>query len=158
MEWQILFRFGVKNGVRQGAVSSPIPFGIYIDRLIKQLKSFGLGCTIGSFYYGVLVYADDIILLSLRRMGLQDMVKICEKFAGEHNLKFSTNVDPKKSKTKCIHFYSKNSELAKIKLNGDLLPRVDSARHVGNTLEKNNSFSKDIAIKRGNFIGRIHSI
>ena len=28
----------------------------------------------------------------------------------------------------------------------------------GNTLERNNSFDKDLAIKRGNFIGRVHSI
>ena len=35
----------------------------YIDKLIKMLRRSGLGCTIGSFYYGIMVYADDIILL-----------------------------------------------------------------------------------------------
>ena len=45
------------------------------------------------------------------------MIKICEKFATENNLKFSTNVDPVKSKTKCIHFSKQNIELAKITLN-----------------------------------------
>ena len=100
---RISFSFSVKNGVRQGAVSSPILFGIYIDKLIKLLRNSGLGCTIGSFYYGVQVYADDIILLCPSRLGLQAMIKICEKFATENNLKFSTNVDPVKSKTKCIH-------------------------------------------------------
>ena len=50
---RISFSFSVKNGVRQGAVSSPILFGIYIDKLIKLLRNSGLGCTIGSFYYGV---------------------------------------------------------------------------------------------------------
>jgi hypothetical protein len=148
----------VKNGARQGAVSSPILFGLYIDKLIKLLRKSGLGCKIGSFYYGVLVYADDIILLCPSRIGLQAMINICEKFAGENNLKFSTNIDPKKSKTKCIHFSKQKPELAKINLNGDLLPWVDSALHVGNTLERNNSFAKDIALKRGDFIGRIHSI
>ena len=104
------------------------------------------------------MYADDIILLCPSMMGLQAMMKICEKFAGENNLKFSTNVNPKKSKTKCIHFSKHSIELARITLNGDLLPWVDSALHVGNTLERNNSFTKDLTMKRGSFIGRIHSI
>ena len=58
-----------------------------------------------------------------------------------------------------MHSLSKqNIELAKITLNGDQLPWVDSAKHVGNVLERNNSFSKDLAMKRGDCIGRLHSI
>ena len=39
-------RFFVSNGVRQGAVSSPILFSIYIDGLITLLRESGLGCKI----------------------------------------------------------------------------------------------------------------
>ena len=152
------FKFGVKNGVRQGAVSSPILFGLYIDKLILLLRTSKLGCTIGASYFGIMVYADDIILLSPSRMGLQAMINICQEFAVCHNLKFSTNSDPVKSKTKCIHFSRKKTDLAEIELNGNKLPWVDSAHHVGNILEKDNSFSKDIRMKRGSFIGRVHSI
>ena len=49
-------------------------------------------------------------------------------------------------------------KLANIRLNGDPLPWVDSAVHVGNIVERNNSFSKDFNKKRDDFIGRIHSI
>ena len=45
-----------------------------------------------------------------------------------------------------------------MELNGDKLPWVDSANHVGNILERNNSFEKDIRSKRGTFISRVHSI
>ena len=123
------YKFGVKNGVRQGAVSSPILFGLYIDKLIKLLRQSKLGCTIGKFYLGIFVYADDIILLCPSRSGLQAMINICEKFASESNLKFSTNINPQKSKTKCIYFSKKKQELSKINLNGDLLPWVESAKH-----------------------------
>ena len=41
---------------------------------------------------GIWVYADDIILLSPSRTGLQEMVKICENFAKATKLKFSTNI------------------------------------------------------------------
>ena len=43
-------------------------------------------------------------------------------------------------------------------LNGDCLPWVDKIKHVGNILEPNNSFTQDCQIKRGQFIGRIHSL
>ena len=152
------FQFGVSNGVRQGAVSSPILFGIYVDKLIKMLRLSGLGCTIGRYYFGVIVYADDIILLSPSRMGLQAMMNICQKFAATHNLKFSTNRDPDKSKTKCIHFSRKRQNLASITLNGDKLPWVESAKHVGNILERDNSFTKDVRSKRAVFIGNVHRI
>jgi hypothetical protein len=80
------------------------------------------------------------------------MINICQKFAVNHNLKFSTNSDPVKSKTKCIHFSRKQIDLAEIQLNVNGLPWVESAHHVGNT------FSKDIRMKIGSFIGRVHSI
>ena len=155
---RLSFRFGVKNGVRQGAVSSPILFGLYIDKLIKILRRSGIGCTIGQHYYGVLVYADDIILLCPSRMGLQAMINLCQGFADHHNLQFSTHSNPQKSKTKCLHFSKQNLELANIRLNGNPLPWVDSAVHVGNILERNNSFTKDFSMRRGNFIGKVHSI
>ena len=86
------------------------------------------------------------------------MIDICQKFANEHNLQFSTNSDPAKSKTKCIHFSKKQIDLASIKLNGNSLIWVESGNHVGNILERDNSFTKDVRLKRGSFIGRVHSI
>ena len=90
--------FQVTNGVRQGAVSSPILFCIYIDKLIKQLRYSSIGCKISNFYLGVWVYADDIILLSPSRRGLQDMVNICEQFANIFKLIFCTNINVEKTK------------------------------------------------------------
>ena len=89
-------RYPVCNGVRQGAVSSPIFFSIYVDKLIHLLRKAGIGCTIGGIYVGIVVYADDIFLLCPSRAGLQSMVTTCEQFSIKHNLKFSTNPDPSK--------------------------------------------------------------
>ena len=87
-------RFSVSNGVRQGAVSSAVLFSVYIDDLIQLLKKSRLGCEIDGIYFGVFIYADDILLLSASRMGLQSMVNICEKFTADRNLKFGTNSNP----------------------------------------------------------------
>ena len=155
------YRFSVTNGVRQGAVSSPLLFSIYIDGLISLLRNSGLGCRVDTFFYGVLGYADDLLLLSASRSGLQAMVTICEEFAKLRKLKFSTDVDPIKSKTKCIIFTKvKNARenVAQILLNGDPLPWVDEVKHLGNILEYNNSMQRDCLVKRGKFIGKVNSL
>ena len=66
-----------------------------------------IGCQIQSVYMGIWVYAEDIILLSPGRTGLQEMAKICENFARATKLKFSTNIRIEKCKTKCLKFFLK---------------------------------------------------
>ena len=56
--------FHVCNGVKQGAVISPILFAVYYDELIAKLASSGYGCRISQNCVGALSYADDITLLS----------------------------------------------------------------------------------------------
>ena len=154
-------RFSVSNGVRQGAVSSPILFSVYIDRVIVKLRDSGLGCRIDHCFYGCLGYADDLLLLSATRSGLQAMVRISENFAKLKHLKFSTNVDPKKSKTKCLIFSPRikdRQNVAPIILNSDPLPWVSEVKHLGNILQCDNSMKNDVAVKRGRFIGKVNSL
>ena len=158
---RILSITSVSNGVRQGAISSAILFAIYIDELLKILKRSRLGCHIHTVFLGAFIFADDIFLLSASRAGLQSLVNICDEFASEHNLKFGTNADPTKSKTKCIVFAKKtqkNSNLAPITLNGQELPWVKKVTHLGNVLEEDNSMKMDLALKRGKFIGKVNSL
>ena len=103
--------FTVTNGVRQGAVSSPILFSLYIDELFSVLRFSGLGCRLNNQFYGCLGYADDLLLLSASRSGLQSMVNSCSVFMKKKKLKFSTNPDPAKSKTKCVIFSKKATGL-----------------------------------------------
>ena len=55
--------FTVANGVKQGAVISPLLFSIYIDNLFKELKHLGLGCHVGPTFAGAFGYADDVALI-----------------------------------------------------------------------------------------------
>ena len=113
---------------------------IYVDQLILEVRNSGLGCQIGGHFLGVGVYADDIFLLSASLNGLQSMVNICQNFANKYNLKFSTNLVPAKSKTKCIVFSSETSDrqnLPPIRLGNVSLPWVQDLKHLGNTLQSN---------------------
>ena len=69
------------------------------------------------------------------------MVNICEDFARVNHLKFSTNEDSKKSKTKCIVFSKKKADqtgVAPILLNEMALPWVNEVKHLGNVLQSEN--------------------
>ena len=73
-------KFQIKNGVRQGAVASPVFFSIYLDDLFKILENSNLGCHIGPYFYGLAGYADDCALLSPDREGLQKILNICKEY------------------------------------------------------------------------------
>ena len=154
-------RFTVSNGVRQGAVSSPLLFSIYIDDLLIILRESGLGCHVSNIFLACFGYADDLMLLSGSRSGLQQLITICETFAKKKMLKFSTHPNPSKSKTKGIIF-SKNKvdldKFAPLLLNGNPLPWVSTVKHLGNTLQSDNTMSVDCSLKRGQFIGKLNSL
>jgi hypothetical protein len=143
--------FNISNGVRQGAVLSPILFNVYIDDLITSLKEEGHGCWVGSQYYGVLVYADDILLLSPTVSSLCSMIKICENFSRKTGLEFNS------SKTVCIHFHrpaecSKGNFQPHVYLNGKCLKWCEKVKHLGHVLSCCGHFDHDVAYRKGHFI------
>ena len=151
----------MSNGVRQGCVSSGVFFVIYIDQLLEILRNSGFGCTIYRVYFGAVIYADDIFLLSASRTGLQQMMNLCQSYAASKNLRFGTDENPQKSKTKCIIFSKKKQQkenFKNISLDGNNLPWVDNVKHLGQTLQTDNSMSLDINDKRGSFIGKTNSL
>jgi len=75
---------------------------------------------------GIIVYADDIVLLSPSADGLQYMLDTCSQYAESHKLAFSTHENPKKSKTKCLAFQRKKKDNKNMVLNEKELPWVNS--------------------------------
>ena len=80
-------------------------------------------------------------------------------------MQFSTDPDPRKSKTKCLHFTMKKREVLPVKLNGNNLPWVDKALHLGNRLTTDISMdycgmntSVDLLQKRAIFYQKFHEL
>ena len=153
--------FNVSNGTRQGSLASPALFAVYLDSLLKQLRQLQLGCHVGGVWMGAASYCDDLILLSPTRSVLQDMLSVCEKYATEHNMVYSTDPNPSKSKTKCMYFCGNIRNVvypAPVKLNGRDLPWVTSAEHLGHTLHQSCTMDQDIRINRAQYIEKTTEI
>ena len=149
--------FSVSNGTRQGSVLSPLLFSVYLDDLLQKLRYSQLGCHIGGYWYGGCGYADDIILMAPNREVLQRMVDVCQSYAVEHNLVFSTDPVPALSKTKCILFCGRQGRVRypdPVQLDGKDLPWVESAVHLGHTLHQLVSMEKDCTRARAKYIER----
>ena len=146
--------FGVVNGTRQGSVLSPALFSVYMDDLIVRLRKSGVGCHIGGVFCGVVGYADDLLLMAPRRSGMKRMLTLCEDYAVENNLEFSTDPNPAKSKSKCI-FMSGHLKVAKpanLQLYGVDLPWVKTATHLGNEFKQCIISAKSGKMRRHTFI------
>ena len=101
------------------------------------------------------MYADYVLLLVPTRSAIQAMLNLCEEFATSHNIGFSTDPDPSKSKTKCIYVVGKTKNLAKpdpLTLCGRELPWVSSATHLGHELHESGTMEHDSLVKRAQFI------
>lgn len=144
--------FGGVNGVRQGGVLSPILFTVYLDMLISELKSCGAGCWLGHHYYGGLVSADDISLLSPSVTGLQRMVDVCAKFG----LKYSILFNEKKSV--CIKYSADQDDLPDIILNGKVLKWEMKVKHLGNVLNNRLTDIDDILLKKQQFFQQANKV
>lgn len=129
--------FSLCDGVRQGAVLSGILYCFYVNSLFQLLRRKTTGCWING----------------------QEMMITIETYCTSHSLKFSTDPNPLKCKTKCIAFLKKNRTLPQIVLNGNNLPWVFEGVHLGNYFtNRYDGMTRDTKMKRGQFISRNYEL
>ena len=148
--------FNPTNGVKQGAVTSPIFFNIYLEELVTTLRSSSLGCHINGINHGVLVYADDVLLLSPSISGLQEMLDICQSYALKHSLTFND------TKSECVHFANSHTDLQpEVNLHlgrSSIKWTSETVRHLGHHFSNSLNFDPDIAFRKGRFWSAVNII
>ena len=73
--------FRVTQGTRQGGKSSPILYLLYINDLIRLLETSKVGCKIYERPVCSPTVADDMVLYSLSKDGLNTMLDICFNYS-----------------------------------------------------------------------------
>lgn len=76
--------FSAELGVKQGCLLSPLLFDFYINSLADDIKQLDMGITVGTKRISIMLYADDVVLLTDNAKDLQrllDTVSIwCSKW------------------------------------------------------------------------------
>lgn len=132
-------------GVRQGGLTSPRLFNLYMDDLIGELSSMHVGCHIDGVSFNNISYADDMVLLSPSIGGLRDMLKVCEKYAERHGLKYNVN------KSEFMLIKGKNKEplvVPPLLLNDVALKRVPKFKYLGHIITEDLKDDEDIQRER----------
>ena len=93
--------FCIEAGVRQGGVLSPDFYCIYVDDLVEIVTRAGIGCHLRNMFLSILLYADDMALVSPSLRGLQNLLILTEEYCHEWdiclNAKMSKNMFGKKT-------------------------------------------------------------
>ena len=85
-------------GVKQGCVLSPTLFSIYVNDLASEIKNLGCGVSFDDISISILLYADDIALISSNEEDFQRMLNVLSEWSNKWRITIN------EKKTKVIHF------------------------------------------------------
>ena len=102
----------INCGVKQGGILSPFLFNVYINDLIEECINARVGALIGNLNVSIIVYADDILLMSPIDSHLRILLDICSKYGNLWRIKFNP------LKSNIIDFGQKKNSTIPFLLNG----------------------------------------
>lgn len=149
--------YKLECGVRQGGLTSPRLFNLYMNKLIERLNRAGVGCSIDGVVMNNFSYADDMVLLSPSVSGLRKLINICEEYAKENGLRYNAK------KSEILIFRGKNKPLnfnPNIHLCGTPLKQVSEFKYLGHIVNERLDDDSDIERERralsvrGNMLAR----
>ena len=119
--------FSQTAGVRQGDTLAPTLFALFVNDLATDIKSLSKGVPINGEQISILMYADDVVLISDSEEGLQEMLHTLDAWSRDWRL--NINYD----KTKVVHFRRSNQPrtMRQFFVGENLIDMTDSYRYLG---------------------------
>jgi len=120
-------QFSCGIGVKQGCPLSPLLFGLYLDGLEKHLYALDGDSLpqLVDIVVKILLYVDDLALMSETPQGLQKQIDALSEFCVERQLVINVN------KTKVVVFEKRRSATPKFTYRRTTIERVQSFRYLG---------------------------
>ena len=91
MGYSFSYFVSLETGVRQGSTLSPKLFALFVDEVLVRLNQSGLGCHIKGLCFNAIMYADDLLLISISITDLQQMIDICTGVLDSCNLDINSS-------------------------------------------------------------------
>ncbi|CAG9320336.1 unnamed protein product [Blepharisma stoltei] len=116
----------IKRGVRQGGSTSPIVFNFIPNELAWMIEEANIGIKVGDpgINVGLLLYADDIVLLAGTEIDLQKLCDICGKWAEKYSL------EANQQKSVVVDYSLKPQKLI-VRISGEFLKQTDQLSILG---------------------------
>ena len=133
--------FETNIGIRQGDSLSPLLFSLFIDDIKDIFEHEDEPCSIGNIKLSHLLYADDLILVSESRQGLQRCINKLSDYCDRWKLQIN------KVKTKILVFTPSGripQNLCKFYLGDCELETVLTYKYLGITISSNGMFGQGI--------------
>ena len=83
--------FPILQGVRQGAILSPLLYSIFVDELLDHLQASSAGVSVNSVNCAAPMFADDLALVAASGERLQTLLDICSSYASKWRYQFNSS-------------------------------------------------------------------
>lgn len=137
--------FRLQCGVRQGGLTSPRLFCLYMNQLIDELSNTRAGCSVGGQCFNNISYADDMVLLSPSVCALRKLLDTCERYAETHGLRYNA------SKSELLLFRAGTKTyniIPPVELGGVTLKIVSKFKYLGHWVTASQSDDLDVERER----------
>ena len=153
--------FDCKTGVKQGDCLSPTIFSLFINDLVGEINDLDLGIDVEGEKIALLLYADDIVLLSDNEVNMQNMLNTLHNWCKKWRVLINTE------KSKSVHFRKgrRNRSDFVFKIGQNTIEMVEQYKYLGVIFQEKSDFSftadalaKGAGRALGGLISRIHSL
>ena len=130
--------FTVGTGLKQGCILSPLLFNGYINDLVKELNELDCGIKFNeTSINSIILYADDIVIMSDREAKLQAMLKCLNDWCKRWGLVINFE------KCKIVHFRpcSKPRSDIQFQCGDDVIETVNQYKYLNDIISEHLDFS-----------------
>ena len=153
--------FDCKTGVKQGDCLSPTIFSLFVNDLVREINALELGIDVNGEKIALLLYADDIVLLSDNETNMQTMLNTLHEWCKKWRVLINTE------KSKSVHFRKgrRNRSDFVFRIGQNIIETVDKYKYLGVIFHEKMEFSytadalaKGAGRALGGKISKIHSL